>query len=97
MDSLPPCGDDNANANACPPEAIARELVSMLETMPDGWLACDAEWRIVALNDPAASILGVRRDEVLGARYWEVFPATLETRLEREYRCVASGECRDFE
>ena len=34
---------------------------------------------------------------MLGKSHWEVFPLTLGTNLEREYRLAAAGEVRDFE
>ena len=68
-----------------------------LESIGDGFFACDADWRFVYVNAPAERILGVRREEVLGKSHWEVFPLTLGTALEREYRRAAGGEIRDFE
>ncbi|MDD1749008.1 MAG: PAS domain S-box protein, partial [Methanothrix sp.] len=68
-----------------------------LESIGDGFFACDADWRFVYVNAAAERILGIRRDEVLGKSHWDVFPLTLGTNLEREYRCAAAGEVRDFE
>ena len=34
---------------------------------------------------------------MLGKRHWEVFPLTLGTPLEHEYRRAVAGEIRDFE
>ncbi len=72
-------------------------LRTTLESIGDGFFACDADWRFVYVNAPAERILGIRRDEVLGRSHWEVFPLTLGTVLEREYRRAAAGEIRDFE
>ena len=68
-----------------------------LESIGDGFFACDGDWRFVYVNAPAERILGIRREEVLGKNHWEVFPLTLGTRLESEYRRAATGEIRDFE
>lgn len=76
---------------------LEEELRSLLENVVDGYFACDAEWRFVHLDAKAESILGIRRDEVLGKGCWEILPATLGTMLEQEYRRAASGEARDFE
>ncbi len=72
-------------------------LRTTLESIGDGFFACDADWRFDYINAPAERILGIRRDEVLGRSHWEVFPFTLGTMLEREYRRAAAGEIRDFE
>ncbi|HEX9186803.1 MAG TPA: PAS domain S-box protein, partial [Vicinamibacteria bacterium] len=72
-------------------------LRATLESIADGFVAFDGEWRVVYVTAPAERILGVRREEVLGQSCWEVFPLTLGTSLEREYRRAAAGEVGDFE
>ena len=72
-------------------------LRATLESIGDGFLACDADWRFVYVNDPAERLLGIRREAVLGQSLWAVFPLTLGTWLEREYRQAAAGEPRSFE
>jgi PAS domain S-box-containing protein len=68
-----------------------------LESIGDGFFACDEDWRFIYVNALAEKILDIRREEVLGKSHWEVFPLTLGTRLESEYRRAAAGEIRDFE
>jgi len=76
----------------------AEELLrTTLESLGDGFFACDGDWRFVYVNGPAERVLGIRREEVLCKSHWEVFPLTLGTRLEQEYRRAAAGEIRDFE
>jgi PAS domain S-box-containing protein len=74
-----------------------QQLRTTLESIRDGFFACDGDWRFVYVNAPAERILGICREEVLGRSHWEVFPLTLGTNLEREYRLAAAGEVRDFE
>jgi PAS domain S-box-containing protein len=76
----------------------AQEQVrTTLESIGDGFLACDAEWRIVYLNAAAERMLDLPREQLVGRSHWEIFPLTLGTPLEREYRLAATGETRDFE
>jgi PAS domain S-box-containing protein len=72
-------------------------LRTTLESIADGFFACDEEWRFVYVNAAAERILGIPRGDVLGQILWDVFPPTLGTKLEREYRRAAAGEVRDFE
>ena len=72
-------------------------LRTTLESIGDGFLAVDADWRFVYLNAAAERILNFRREEILGKSFWEVFPLTVGTRLEREYRRAAAGKAVDFE
>jgi PAS domain S-box-containing protein len=73
------------------------QLWTTLESIRDGFFACDADWQFVYVNAPAERILGINRKEVLGKNHWEVFPLTLGTNLESEYLRAAAGEVRDFE
>jgi PAS domain S-box-containing protein len=72
-------------------------LRATLESIADGFFACDAEWRFVYVNAPAERMLALTRPELLGRVFWDVFPLTLGTDLERQYRRAAAGEVRDFE
>jgi PAS domain S-box-containing protein len=65
--------------------------------MLDGFFCCNAQWQFVHINTTAERILGVSRQDILGKSHWEVFPQTLGTKLEMEYRLAAAGEIRDFE
>lgn len=68
-----------------------------LESIGDGFLACDGEWRFVYVNNPAEQLLGASREALLGRVIWEAFPGAVGSLLEREYRAAAGGEARDFE
>lgn len=86
-----------AGATLYSPAEITQELAITLESMLDGYFSCDAQWRFVHINTSAERILGIHREDVIGKSHWEVFPQTLATRLEREYRLAAAGEVREFE
>ena len=47
--------------------------VEILESMSDGVVAIDREWRYTYVNRAAEHNAGLRRDEMLGRRLWEVF------------------------
>jgi len=72
-------------------------LRTTLESIGDGFFACDSDWRFVYVNASAERILDIRREEVLGKSHWDVFPLTVGTKLEEQYRRAAAGEARDFE
>jgi len=78
-------------------QEVQNQLRITLESIGDGFFACDKDWRFVYLNRLAENLLGIRREEVLGKSHWEVFPLTRGTRLEKEYRRAAAGEIRSFE
>ena len=79
------------------PDPETARLGAVLEHIGDGFLACDADWRLVLVNVAAERMLGMRRQDLLGRNLWSVFPQARTTRLEEEYLRAAAGETRDFE
>ena len=69
-------------------EAAARraETVHVLESITEGFAALDRDWRVTYFNAAAERLNGVRRENVLGRTHWELYPATIGTELERQYR-----------
>lgn len=65
---------------------IQERLVQSLEAMDDGFLACDADWRITYMNGASESVTRMKRAHVLGHVFWEVFPDAIGTEVDRQYR-----------
>ena len=76
-------------------EEEARQL---LESVSDGFTALDRSWRFTYVNKAAEAHLGRPRDELLGHVLWELYPETVGTDFERQYRQVMeTGEPAAFE
>jgi PAS domain S-box-containing protein len=73
------------------------QLRTTLESIGDGFLACDAGWRLIYINAAGEHLLGLRREDVVGKLGWEVFPHLLSTESEQGIRAAAAGEIREFE
>jgi PAS domain S-box-containing protein len=56
-----------------------QRLRSTLESITDGFVAIDREWRYTYVNDAALANLGKTRDELIGRSMWEVFPEAVGT------------------
>jgi PAS domain S-box-containing protein len=70
----------------------------VLEAMPLGYIAVDADWRITYVNAAGEAVLGRTWDELVGACYWESFPADRDDEFGRAYREVAAtGRARTVE
>jgi len=69
-------------------EELRAETAGVLESITEGFLALDRDWRFTYLNAEAERLNGVRRDEVLGRNHWDVYPDALGTEVERAYREV---------
>jgi PAS domain S-box-containing protein len=65
----------------------AEQQVAMtLESVTDGFMRYDRDWRIVYVNAEAERINQLTRSEMLGQILWEVFPGVVGTKLESEFR-----------
>jgi PAS domain S-box-containing protein len=74
------------------------KAAAILESITDGFIALDSEWRFTHVNAEAERINGIRREDQIGKNQWEMFPATVGTVLERELRrAVAEQVAVQFE
>ncbi|WP_448616655.1 SpoIIE family protein phosphatase [Modestobacter sp. URMC 112] len=70
----------------------------LLEGLAVGFIAMDHDWVLTDVNSEAERITGVQRSQLLGRTLWEVFPATVGTQFEHNYRrAAATGEPVVFE
>ena len=75
-----------------------RRLAVIMDSIADGFFAIDREWRFTHVNDAALRHFGKTRDEMLGRKLLEVFPAARGTPFETGYRhALESGEPVHFE
>jgi PAS domain S-box-containing protein len=70
----------------------------VLESIADGFIALDRDWRFTYVNATAERITGRSRESMIGRDHWEIFPETLGTIVERELRrAVAEQVVTEFE
>ncbi|MEN3365418.1 MAG: diguanylate cyclase, partial [Burkholderiales bacterium] len=67
-------------------ERLRAETVGILESMKEGFMLIDADWRILYVNAAGERMSGATRAELLGRNHWEAYPAALGTIVERKYR-----------
>ena len=53
---------------------LASRLVNTLESITDGFITLDENWRISYINGKAEEVLNISRDDVLGIEMWSLFP-----------------------
>ena len=77
------------------------QLKQVLESITDGFVLLDRDWRITYLNPKGAELvrpLGKSRESLLGRNHWEEFPDAVGTPIEEAYRrAVADGVTVDLE
>jgi PAS domain S-box-containing protein len=63
-----------------------RYVSTLLESISDGFVAFDRDWRYTFVNARAAELLRHRPEELLGRRAWDVFPDLVGSTFELEAR-----------
>jgi len=75
-----------------------QQIATTLESVTDGFMRYDRDWRIVYANAEAERINQLSRSQMLGRIVWEVFPAVVGTTLEAELlRAVREQVTVEFE
>jgi len=71
-------------------ERAERRAARVLEQITDEHITMDAEFRILSVNGAALRSLGMVEAELVGRTHWEVFPASVGSEAERQYRRVTA-------
>jgi len=83
----------NARVNA-----DAARSTRLLETMSAAFTSLDADWCYTYLNGPAEALLGLTREQAVGQRVWDLFPAAEHSVIGQTYRDVlATGQSATFD
>jgi PAS domain S-box-containing protein len=69
-----------------------RRIESILESITDGFIAIDRQWRYVYANQEAEDLLQKSRSELLGQVIWEVFPDWVGSPFEVALRQAAEQQ-----
>ncbi len=92
---------EEAKAEVAREQALRRgdeRVRDVLESISDGFVLLDRDWRITYMNAAAEQLNDQRREEVLGKNHWEVYPAAVGTVIHREFlRCAAKRVPVSFE
>ncbi|HET9087009.1 MAG TPA: PAS domain S-box protein, partial [Acidobacteriaceae bacterium] len=79
-------------------DALALNLQSVLDSITDGLVVLDKEWRCSYSNDQGARIIGLRPEDLTGARAWDLFPHARGTKFyEGCHLAIESGRPVHFE
>lgn len=58
----------------------------ILENITDGFMTLDSNWQFIYVNAMAEKLVGLKGHRLLARNYWDVFPETIGTIIEHEYR-----------
>lgn len=63
----------------------SNRINDILESITDGFFAIDKNWNLTYVNKEFERILHCKREEVMGAMLWEVFPEATSLRFHTEF------------
>ena len=66
-------------------------LTTTFESITDGFLSVDCEWRITYLNKAGAELLGMKADDLIGGILWEIFPDAVDLEFYPRYLYAAES------
>ncbi len=70
-----------------------RELENVLNSISDGLLVLDRNWRYTYFSEHGARMLGMRREDLIGGCVWDLFPHAKGTDFYEGYhRAVETGQ-----
>ena len=75
-----------------------RELQNVLDSISDGLLVLDRNWRLTFFSEQGARMIGMRREDLIGGCIWEIFPYAEGTKFYEGYhRAVETGQPVTFQ
>ncbi len=73
-------------------EAMQKRMRNILESITDGFVAIDRDWRYIYVNQKAEAQLHKQRAELIGKTLWEVFPELLNSPFEVGFRTAIAEQ-----
>jgi PAS domain S-box-containing protein len=73
-------------AGSLAPAAIEQLTAAALESISEGFIVLDRDWRLVFLNPAAEEFIRQPRAELVGRSLWDLFPEASSRRFGVEYR-----------
>ncbi len=55
-------------------EAKNRQITNIFNSITDGFVSIDSQWRYTYVNSKAEQLVGKSKDELIGNSIWEIFP-----------------------
>ncbi len=68
------------------------KISEILESIQDNFYSLDRDWNFVYINKQAATLLGKTPEELIGHNIWKLFPNSVGTIFEENYRAVMNKQ-----
>ena len=71
-------------------EAARTQIINIFESITTAFFALDHEWRFTYVNQQAEPLLKSKREELLGKKIWDEFPAAVGSLFSEQYHKAVS-------
>ena len=79
-------------------QQLHQRMETMLNSITDGLLVLDKDWRYTYFSETGAKLIGLRREDLIGECVWDLFPAATDTQFDKCFRqAVATNQTITFE
>jgi two-component system CheB/CheR fusion protein len=79
-------------------QQLHQKMETMLNSITDGLLVLNHDWRYTYFSERGAKLVGMRREDLIGKCVWDLFSAAKDTQFNKCFRqSVATGETVTFE
>ena len=79
-------------------EQSNQKITEIVESIQDNFYSLDRNWNFVYVNKQAAAMLGAEPKDLVGQNIWKIFPKSVGTVFEENYRAaMEKWETRRFE
>ncbi len=69
-------------------EEAEQRISNILENIPDGFVSYDRDFRYVYVNEKAAQMARMKKEEIIGKTIFEIFPVFVGTHAFQEYQRI---------
>lgn len=66
-------------------ESELRKSTNILNSITDAFIALDSKWKFIEMNNQAESLIGKKRNEVMGKIIWDVYPEAVNSNYYKNY------------
>ena len=72
--------------------ASKEKIETVLGSITDVYIALDHEWRFADLNPAAERLYAMKKDQLIGRTYWDVFPQSLNSEFHEKINTARSEQ-----
>ncbi|MDB5012522.1 MAG: domain S-box protein [Daejeonella sp.] len=66
-------------------KSLAKRLTNVIENFSEGYFTLSKDWKLKSFNSAAQKLVGIPKEKLLNANFWELFPGHHDLKFFKEY------------